>query len=578
MIFNFGLLFNTSGNAAGQLTAIGQRLQNVGQAATAAGGMLTKAFTLPFIAGVGLSLAIGGKFEQEMQKVNRRLDETPNALKNLGDAAMSIGKMNGKAPLEMASALNALAFEGYNTQEMLKLLPQAISYSKSESLDMATSVEHLADMLEMFNLDIGDSKKALDILTYTASKTGQTTSELFEGFKGLKMGAKDLGWSLESVASAMLILGQSGFKGSAGGLMMFQIMKKLKSFSNSDIDILRGAGIKDEDIYKSKGHLKDLATVLDVLKSKNISDFNLNKIFGKAAIGARALIGGGSEGLAGAGVEKSAGIVDESAKKMGMGFLAQVDKMKASFQVLGVSIDNSGVLEIATKLVNKITAFVDRIDGLSEGFKKNLLIFGGITALIGPLLLLIGGVIASFLAISAGIAAVGWPVIGIIAGIVAGVMLLTTVFTRFAMNTKDTFARVFILLLGPIGWVIAWIMKRWDRLLPYFKLIAWGIGQAFEKLKPVAEEVMLFLSPILDAISATFDTILWLMDKISKWILPKELQEKFGFIVRSTKIQTVYEVNNPKPENSMINIHLTGVPAGMSANSMDTNTYVMGAQ
>lgn len=577
MIFNFGLLFSASGPAAGQLTAIGNKLQNIAQVATQAGSILTKALTLPFIAGISLSTAIGGKFEREMQKVNRRLDETPNALRNLGDTAINFGKISGKTPLEMANALNALTNEGYKTQEMLTLLPDIVAYSKSESLDMTTSVEHLADMLEMFNLDIGDSKKALDILTYTASKTGQTTSELFEGFKGLKMGAKDLGWSLESVASAMLILGQSGFKGADGGLMMFQIMKKLKEFSPSDINILKKAGLKKKDLYDSTGQLKDLGDVLDALKSKNIPDAKLNQIFDKAAIGAKALIGGGSAGLAGAGIEKSTGIVDKSAKEMSKGFLEQVEKMKASIQALGISIANSGILEIATKLTDKMTFFIDKISGMSEGLKQKFLIFGGLTALIGPLLLLIGGVITAILGIGAAISAVGWPVIGIIAAIVAGIIGLIVVFTRFAMNTKDVFARAFIVIIGPVGWVIGWIMTRWSRLLPYFKLISYGIGEAFKFVIPIAKMVMGVLSPILDALFWIFDKILGLMDKITKWVLPKDLQEKFGFIQKEQK--SIYEINNAKQEISQTtNIHLTGIPAGMSAYTLDPNTYLRGAQ
>jgi hypothetical protein len=120
-----------------------------------------------------------------------------------------------------------------------------------------------------------------------------------------------------------------------------------------------------------------------------------------------------------------------------------------------------------------------------------------------------------------------------------------------------------------------WIKKEWDKLLIFSETIASGINDAFLAM---GESISQLFKEIWGEISKLFEDSIKLMNSAVKLLVPKSIQEKIWPAVEQNK-QSIYQVNNPRQEISTVtNIHLTGVPAGMSANSMDANTYILGAQ
>jgi TP901 family phage tail tape measure protein len=578
MIFNFGLLFSASGPAMEQLTHLSGKINEIGEHLKKVGGFMKKNFTDPFVKAAEKSVEVSGEFEKIVLKLNRKLGETPEVIKKLEDASLSLSK-KGIIPINSIQLLQKMAFFGMNANEILSHMVELVDYATVSGTDLSEVTEQLYVVMDQFGLTTEDTNSILTTLTYTAGKTGQTTSSLIDSFRLLKGEGSDLGWSLTTIASAYNILADKGFKSTIAGKQLLQVIQKLKSLysPSSDTKILSNLGIRQKDLFDSKGQLLDLGHVLDVLKGKlNPSQFN--DIFGKYAVAAKLLVNAGSKGLEENSAKGQEKRNERGAEAVEKGYVFGTAQLNAAIAKLRIVIGNSGLLEFFTKGVNKITAFIEKLTQTNPGLIRIGLIFGAIVAVAGTLIGLIGSAVITFFAIGAIIASVGLPMIGIIAGIVAAVIGLTAIFTSFATNTKNKIAKAFMFLLGPIGWVIGWIMTRWNRILPFFKLLFWAIGEALKPLIQIAKKVTEFISPILDAIFWMYDKTLGLMEKLAKFVLPKDLQEKFGF---TTTAKTIYEINNPKQKqeiNQTTTINLTGVPAGMGAYSLDPNTLLRGAQ
>ena len=580
MIFNFGLNFSASGPAMEQMTHLTGKIKEIGEGLKKVGEWMEKKFTAPFIEGAKKSVESSGEFEKEVLKLNRRLKETPEVIKQLEGAALSLSS-KGILPVNIIQLFQKMALHGMDANEMLSHMVELVDYATVSGVALTDATEQLYVIMDQFGLSTKDTNDILTTLTYTAEKTGQTTSDLIDSFRLLKGEGNDLGWSLTNMAEAYNVLADKGIKGTVAGKQLLQVIQKLKSLYNpsADTNILHNLGLHRNDLFDSKGQLLDIGKVLDSLKSKQLNTAQFTEIFGKYAVAAKALINAGSKGLDESALPKGQKDINKKgAESVEKGYIFGLEQLAAAQAKLRIVIGNAGILEFFTKGINKITAFIEELTTTNPALIKVGLIIGAIVAIAGTLISVIGGLIVGFFAVSAAVAVIGLPVIGVIAAIVAAVIALVAIFTIFATNTKNVISKAFMFIIGPVGWVIGWIIKRWNRLLPFFKMIAWGIAKAFEFIMPYIGKVFSFITPILDAIFWLFDKILVLMEKLAKYVLPKELQEKFGFV---TTAKTVYEINNPRGKQEIsqtTNIHLTGMPHGMGAYSLDPNTYLRGNQ
>src|SRR5690606_28581143 len=112
------------------------------------------------------------------------------------------------------------------------------------------------------------------------------------------------------------------------------------------------------------------------------------------------------------------------------GFAGGMKALTSALEGLVLAIADSGLLEWATQLAERLTGFVQRLSETNPEMLRLGVIIAGVAAIIGPLLIVLGmmvnglGVVAGIAGTVAGaIAAISLPVLAVIAAIALLVVL-----------------------------------------------------------------------------------------------------------------------------------------------------------
>ena len=184
------------------------------------------------------------------------------------------------------------------------------------------------------------------------------------------------------------------------------------------------------EVLKTDGSMKSLTDILAQMgpalqklpKAKQLAV--LNEVFGKRAIaGAGELVTQamklGADGKNAItrftdSLKKSDTTAKSMAKTLNKGAPGAVKSMASAFEGLQIAIAESGVLDMFTSIVKSITGFIRELSKTNPTFLKFAAIAAVVVAAIGPLLVVLGGIIAmipsmmtGFALLKTGIAALG---------------------------------------------------------------------------------------------------------------------------------------------------------------------------
>jgi TP901 family phage tail tape measure protein len=215
------------------------------------------------------------------------------------------------------------------------------------------------------------------------------------------------------------------------------------------------------------------------------------------------------------------------------------EQFKTMLEVVRIEIGQK-LAPVFAKVLMKIKPLLDVFLGLDDRTKGLILVFAGVAAAIGPLLMIIGPIISGIAALSGTIASAGGVVALLsnpIGWVISAIMLLVAAViamkAKFGMSIKSIGAGL-LFLAGPIGWVVAIFMKNWSKVLPFLKLI--GLG-----FKALGTLILYILWPVFKALELLGDLFGWvtgllldLLTGLTKLVLPKWLEDKIGLSANVT--------------------------------------------
>lgn len=106
------------------------------------------------------------------------------------------------------------------------------------------------------------------------------------------------------------------------------------------------------------------------------------------------------------------GLVSQGNVESAQRFQEAMRGLALATQSLGRAFVDSGVLELLTSLVTKVTEWISALNAANPGLTRFILVAGGLAAALGPVLVVMG-------VLATALAAIGAPVAAVIAGIVA---------------------------------------------------------------------------------------------------------------------------------------------------------------
>lgn len=379
-----------------------------------AGRSMTRGLTLPVVAGFGYAAKAAGDFEAELntfQAVSgataRQLGQVSRASKQLGADA----KLPGTSAADAAMAMTELAKGGLSVKESMAAARGALQLAAAAETDNATAAMIVADTLNAFGLAGKDATRVVDLLAAAANASTASIDDMAQGLKQSSAVAKQAGVPVDQTTAALARLANAGIKGSDAGTSFKTMLMRLMAPAGAGAKKIKELGLELRD---QEGRLKPLPALADEFTSKLKQmtpaqrDAALAAIFGSDAIRAANVLltkGGAAQDEMREKVTKQGAAQELAAAKM-KGFNGAVDGFTSTIETLAITLGGM-LLPTMTSVLRKFTEAAAAIDGLPGPLRGVVIGLLLAVAAAGPMLIVIGKLVAASAALKSGIMAVG---------------------------------------------------------------------------------------------------------------------------------------------------------------------------
>lgn len=498
---------NTSGwsnglkSAQGQLSGFNGQMSKAQSAwntasarMTSTGLKLTAAVTTPIIGLGAKAVKASATFESAMATVQATMGatadsmdtldgQTVNTMDSLSGLAKELGASTKFSAVEAAEAINNMAMAGYSVQEIYDSLPSVLSLASAGALDLDYATQLVANGLNVMGLETSDATELSDKLAVTATKAYGSVSDFGEGLLVAGAQAKLANVGLTDTMTALGILGDNGISAGEGGTYLRNTLKNLYTPTTDAAKALAELGVEtandDGTLRDFQTVLQDLGGALDSL-TPNERIKAMSRIFDTRTISAaNALIANSGERWdeLSASIDASTGSAENMANTQLNNLNGQLTILKSSLEGLAIAFGDL-ILPLIKKATGFIQKLVDKLNGLDESQKKQILKIAAIVAALGPALIVVGKVVTllgslgkvfSFITSPAGL------IITLIGALTAGFIYLwenCEGFRNFFINLWDTLKSV-------VSAVVLWFIQAWTDVSTFFTDLWTGISDFF---------------------------------------------------------------------------------------------------
>ena len=503
-----------------------------GGAATAAlgegiadlGSSMTLGLTVPVVAAGGAAVSAAANFDDAMSQVQGALGDASADMDGLRQLALQLGADTVFSATESAQAMVELA-KGGLTEADIKggALAASMDLAAAGQLNLADAAETTVQMMGSFGLGAADATRIANALAGAANASSADVSDLTQAMSQCSAQASLAGWNLEDTAAALALFADHGVKGSDAGTSLKTMLQRLSAPTDQAADAMEAYGLEVRD---SNGKMKDITGIADELTGKlgTLSDAErdaaLQTIFGSDASRAAAiLMQSGSEGL-----QKDIAATNDATAAETMAN-AQKGELSWALENMGGAIESASIA-FGSALAPAITAVAGVIGNVAEAFaslpsgaQTAIAVVLALVAAVGPLLVVLGSVVAMLPALSEGLLLLGGafavplaPALAVAAAIAAVVAILVTLW-----NTSETFRAT---VLAAVDAISAKVQEICAFLAPYVQAfvdqLVLTVQAAMDVLLPIIEAaltviisiVVPVLTSIMDTVANVFATIL----------------------------------------------------------------------
>ena len=440
-----------------------------------------------------------GKFEASMNRVQAVTEATEAQFSAMEDKAKSLGATTSFTASQAAEGMEMLARNGLKTEQILGgaidgslKLAAATGSTLSKAADLAT------DVMAQFDIDAAQFSQTVD----TVVGATNNSKFAFDDFR-LALGqaggvAGGLGVEFEEFATAVAATSSSFASGSDAGTSFKTFIQRLVPESKAAREAMAELGL---EFFDATGRMKPMREVFGELKtalaglSEEAKTEKLKTIFGTDAIRtALAAAEAGAEGFDKLSESISNVSADEQAAARLKGFEGSMKKLSSAFEGLKLAIADSGVLDLVTSFVEKMTEIARAVSEADPKIVKFGVVFVGLLAAIAPVVATIGLILTALSA----------PAVGLIAVVVAA----GTAFVVFGDEIKAflNFAGAKIIEWG--GTIKANVTDNIAFIGEVASGVFNGIADLVDSVFPgVGDTITGIFTGVTDTITATFDAV-----------------------------------------------------------------------
>lgn len=494
----------------------GAATKALGEGITELGSSMTLGLTVPIVAAGGAATSVAANFDDAMSQVRGALGDASADMDGLRDLALQLGADTVFSATESAQAMVELA-KGGLTEAQIKggALAASMDLAAAGQLNLADAAATTVQMMGSFGLEAGDATRIANALAGAANASSADVSDLTQAMSQCSAQASLAGWSLEDTAAALALFADHGVKGSDAGTSLKTMLQRLAAPTDQAAEAIAAYGLNIRD---SNGKMKDISGIADELTGKlgSLSDAErdaaLQTIFGSDASRAAAiLMQSGSEGLA-----KYIAATNDATAAEAMAN-AQKGELSWALENMGGAIESASIA-FGTALAPAITAVAGVIGNVAEAFaslpagvQTGIAVVLALVAALGPLLMVIGSVVAALPAISEGFAVLGGALaipLAPAAAVVAAIAAIAAAIYA-AWTTSETFRAA---VMAGVDAISSKVQEICAFLAPYVQAfvdqIVSTVQVAMDTLGPIIGAVLtVIVSTVVPILTSIMDTV-----------------------------------------------------------------------
>lgn len=494
----------------------GSATKALGEGITDLGRSMTLGLTVPIVAAGGAATSVAASFDDAMSQVQGALGGASTDMDGLRNLALQLGADTVFSATESAQAMVELA-KGGLTEAQIKggALAASMDLAAAGQLNQADAAATTVQMMGSFGLGAGDATRIANALAGAANASSADVSDLTQAMSQCSAQASLAGWSLEDTAAALALFADHGVKGSDAGTSLKTMLQRLAAPTDQAAEAIAAYGLNIRD---SNGKMKDISGIADELTGKlgGLSDAErdaaLQTIFGSDASRAAAiLMQSGSEGLA----KYIAATNDATAAETMAN--AQKGELSWALENMGGAVESASIA-FGTALAPAITAVAGVIGNVAEAFaslpagvQTAIAVVLALVAALGPLLMVIGSVVAALPAISEGFAVLGGALAIPLAPAAAVVAAIAAVAAAIyaAWTTSETFRAA---VMAGVDAISSKVQEICAFLAPYVQAfldqIVSTVQVAMDTLGPIIGAVLtVIVSTVVPILTSIMDTV-----------------------------------------------------------------------
>lgn len=479
------LILNLKDDASAGL----KRFQDNIKGSTKQAKELGKAMTVTGIAIAGtLGLAVKefADFESGMSNVKAITNSTGQELEDLTALAKEMGRTTVFSAKESAEAMKFLGMAGFNTQEIMQSLEGTLNLAAASGIDLGRAADIASNILTGFRLDAGETDRVVDLLASTISSSNVDMEQMSEAMKFFAPTAASFGVSIEEASAVVGVLGNAGLQGSIATRALATSMNRLADPTKKMRKTMRKLNL---EFFDSEGSFIGVTSSVKMLEEslKDSTDEQkaaaISTIFGQQALKQwNVLLAAGSDELS--DYTGKLNDVEGAAQRMAD---TQLDNLSGSMKLLKSAVSGLAI-EIGSKLaptLRKIADFVTDVTskminwaeanpGLAEKIIVVVTAIGALMITLGPLLIMLPGLISLFAAIStvAGVVGAtftllagpfGLVVLAIGALIAAGIYLVVK-WEEVGTMATEIWGSITTFISESVEQVTSFVSEKWEEL------------------------------------------------------------------------------------------------------------------
>lgn len=478
-------------------------LQDVGKSMQDVGTSMSMYLTAPIAAFGAISVSTFRDFGASMNMVRGVTQASGEDFRKLEAQAKELGATTQFSALQAADAMTFLGMAGFKTEQIIAAMPGTLQLAASAQLDMAQAADIVTNILTGYNLEISELGKVNDVLVRAFTSANTNLQQLGEAMKYAAPVASAAGVAFEEATSALSLMGNAGVQASMAGTSLRGAISRILAPTKQMSDAMAQAGLNFTD---AAGRLLPLSDIIEALEPYAEDAGLMMTLFGQRAGPAMAgLVSQGSDALRELTRElyNSEGAAAAMSESQMSGWVGIWEEFVSVLE--GVRIEVGQVLsEMITPMIHGLTSLFQRFVDADPAVKKFIVAIGMVAAVVGPLLVTIGGIVSAVGSFGTIIAAVATPVGIAVAAITALGVAAASVYANW-----DKLSGWFSSSASPIFGQIGQTAKNTGSAISSAFASAWdGIKNAISSITGALEPQLKILSASFAALGQAIATAL----------------------------------------------------------------------